>query len=141
MRPKQRRWTDKDLADIAREQARNNPPFGGIVLAAPVAKRKMNRTESRYAQQLEWQQRAGEIAWYKYEGMKLKLADRTYLTPDFCVVMPDGKLEFREVKAGVMEDDAAVKLKVAAAMFPFRFIVAWSRDGGGFVLKDVAEGL
>lgn len=140
MRPKPRRWTDKDLADIAREQARNNPPSGGIVVAAPVVKRRMNGLESEYAQQLEWQKRAGIIEDWKFEAIKLRLAKRTYITIDFDVWLPDGKLEFRECK-GHMEDDAAVKLKVVAEMYPrHRFLLVRKVDGR-FILKDVAEGL
>ncbi len=46
----------------------------------------------------------------------------------------DGVLEMREVK-GFMRDDAAVKLKVAAATYPFRFVLVRVRPknrGGGW---------
>jgi hypothetical protein len=77
----------------------------------------MNKTEQLYAQKLELRKRAGEILDYKFEAVKLKLADKTYYTPDFLVVFPD-HFEFHEVK-GFWRDDARVKIKVANQLFPF----------------------
>lgn len=45
---------------------------------------QMNKTESAYCQHLELRKRAGEIVWYRFEGIKLRLADNTFYTPDFC---------------------------------------------------------
>lgn len=83
---------------------------------------EMNKTEQAYANYLEALRAGGEILWWKYEGMNLRLAPKTYLRIDFNVVLADGTLEMRECK-GFMEEDALAKLKVAAAMFPFRFVI------------------
>jgi hypothetical protein len=89
----------------------------------------MNKTEARYAEHLEQLVRAGEILWWKFEGVKLRLADNTFLTVDFAVMRADGLLEMRGVK-GFMQDDAAVKLKVAASQYPFKFtLVRKIKDG------------
>jgi hypothetical protein len=80
----------------------------------------MNKTESAYAAELELRKRVGEIVWYVFEGVKLRLADLTFYTPDFFLMRADGTLECKEIK-GYWEDDARVKIKVAASMFPFRF--------------------
>lgn len=82
----------------------------------------MNRTEGKYASVLEQRLRGGEIAWYAYEGVKLRLADKTFYTPDFFVMHADGTLECHEVK-GFMTNEANVKVKCAAEKFPFRFFV------------------
>lgn len=82
---------------------------------------KMNKTESAYGDLLELRRRAGEIAWFKFEGLKLRLADNTFYTPDYFVMLANGELEVHEVK-GHWEDDARVKIKVAASLYPFRFI-------------------
>lgn len=82
----------------------------------------MNRLESKYAAKLESDKNTGHVQWYAFEAIKLKLADKTYLTPDFLVMTNDGYLECHEVK-GFMYDDAAVKLKVAANKFPFKFVL------------------
>lgn len=94
----------------------------------------MNDMESRYAKHLESRRIAGEIEWYKFEGIKLRLADNTFYTPDFAVMLIDGTIELHETK-GHWTDDARVKIKVAADMYPFRFIALKNRskrEGGGW---------
>lgn len=59
---------------------------------------QMNKTETAYAQELELRKRYGEIAWYRFEGIKLRLADNTFYTPDFAVMLANGQLEMHEVK-------------------------------------------
>lgn len=81
----------------------------------------MNKTEQAYAAILEERQRSGDIELYKFEAIKFRLADKTFYTPDFLVMLPDGMIEMHEVKGGWIEDDAAVKIKVAAEEFPFVF--------------------
>lgn len=81
---------------------------------------QMNKTEAAYANELELRKRVGEIQWYSFEGIKLRLADNTFYSPDFFLMRADGTLECKEVK-GFWQDDARVKIKVAASMFPFRF--------------------
>ena len=100
---------------------------------------QMNKLEAAYAAELELRKRAGDVLWYAYEGLRLRLADKTGLTPDFAVVTREGFLELHETK-GFMQDDAAVKLKVAAAMFPFTFKLVRQRakkNGGGFEITEV----
>lgn len=97
------------------------------------AKGAMNKTEAAYAVVLEAQKRAGAIVDYKYEALTLKLADDCRLTPDFVVEYPDGEVQLHEVKANRQgrwhaEDDARVKLKVAASLFPFRLLVCYPKD-------------
>ena len=80
--------------------------------ARPVTTRGvMNKTEQRYAFHLAGLRQAGQIARYDFEPVKLRLADRTFYTPDFRVIIPDGTIEFHEVK-GFWRDDARVKIKV-----------------------------
>lgn len=52
---------------------------------------QMNKTESAYCQHLELRKRAGEIVWYRFEGIKLRLADNTFYTPDFAVMLATGE--------------------------------------------------
>ncbi len=89
----------------------------------------MNRTEAKYGQHLELRLRAGQIAWYKFEGITFKLADDTRYTPDFVLMLTDGTIECHEVK-GFWRDDAKVKIKVAAEMFPFVFRSVMLKHGG-----------
>lgn len=99
---------------------------------------QMNKGEARYGDHLENMKQVGQILWYKFEGIKLRLADNTFYTPDYAVLASDGVLELHEVK-GFWEDDARVKIKVAADMYPFRFMAFKTRaqkDGGGWVKED-----
>lgn len=99
---------------------------------------QMNKTEAAYGQHLEQRKIAGEVAWYKFEGVKLRLADNTFYTPDYAVMLSDGFMEMHEVK-GHWQDDARAKIKIAADMYPFRFIalkVQTKKAGGGWSVED-----
>lgn len=89
---------------------------------------KMNPLEADYAAYLEMLKRAGEISDYAFECVKLRLADKTFYTPDFAVIMPDGGLQMHETK-GFWQDDARVKIKVAAQQHPFKFVAIRKRKG------------
>lgn len=98
----------------------------------------MNKTESAYAADLERRKIAGEVVWFKFEGVKLRLADNTFFSPDFFVLLANGQLEAHEVKGHWM-DDARVKIKIAADMYPMRFIavkVKAKKDGGGWAIEE-----
>ena len=79
---------------------------------------QMNKTEAAYDLFLRLRE---DVVWHKFEGLKFRLADNTFYTPDFAVMLSDGTLEAHEVK-GFWQDDARVKIKVAADMYPIRFI-------------------
>lgn len=99
---------------------------------------QMNKTESEYCQLLELRKRVGEIVWYRFEGIKLRLADNTFYTPDFAVMLSTGEMEMHEVK-GFWTDDARVKIKVAAEQYPFRFIAVKpkaKKAGGGWEVEE-----
>ena len=85
----------------------------------------MNSLEKKYSQALDMLVRAGDILGYKFEAIKFKLAPNTFYTPDF-MVLYDDRIEFHETK-GFMRDDANVKLKVVASLFPeFGFrLITW----------------
>src|SRR5262249_40067213 len=99
---------------------------------------EMNKTEAQYAAHLHGMQCASEIIWFKFEAIKLRLADNTFYSPDFLVLNAGHEIEVHEVK-GFWEDDARVKIKVAAALYPFRFMAVRAKakkDGGGWVFED-----
>ena len=72
----------------------------------------MNQTESAYEHHLRKRQLVGEIVWYRFEGLTLRLAERCSYTPDFVVMCADGQIELHEVKGSrrVFHDDARVKV-------------------------------
>ena len=98
---------------------------------------EMNGLETRMTIMLNEAKHNGRIAEYWFEGITLRLAERTRYTPDFLVMLADGTLECWEVK-GHWEDDARVKIKVAAELFPFVFRAfkpKAKRDGGGWSME------
>lgn len=99
---------------------------------------ELNKTEAVYAERLRALEASGQVLLHKFEGLKLRLADNTFYTPDFAVMAADGVMECHEVK-GHWQDDARAKIKIAAAMYPFRFIavkVKPKRDGGGWEVEE-----
>jgi hypothetical protein len=98
----------------------------------------MNKTETAYAAHLQQRVNAGEVSWFKFEGMKLRLADNTFYSPDFAVMLVSGELEQHEVK-GFWQDDARAKIKIAADIYPFRFVAVMVRSrkqGGGWETEE-----
>ena len=77
---------------------------------------------------------AGEVLHYEFEPLKLRLADKTFYTPDFMVVRRDGLIELHEVK-GFWEDDARVKIKVAAKQHWMFTFVGVQRKGAHWSLE------
>lgn len=103
---------------------------------------EMNKTEMLYARVLNDRMIVGEILWYKFEGIKLRLADNTFYTADFAAMAADNVLECHEVKAlwsngkPGFADDSKVKIKVAADIYPFRFISAAYDRKTGWQFKE-----
>jgi hypothetical protein len=139
-----KRMTAKEYAEFASRKPApvdtSKPPFAmpsateGRFALGRLKTGEMNKTEAKYDQHL-WQRfQAGEILWHKFEAVKLRLADNTFYTCDFAVLLADCTLELHEVK-GFWQDDAKVKIKVAASLYPFRFIAVKARaqkNGGGY---------
>ncbi len=144
------RWRDKDLRKL-KQQGRVQAQASPVPASAPsrtaghrhfalgrLPVGQMNKTEAGYAEHLRLQQIAGDVLWYKFEGVKLRLADNTFYTCDFAVLAKDGILEMHECK-GFWMDDAKVKIKVAASIYPFRFIaikVRAKKHGGGWTREE-----
>lgn len=103
------------------------------------SRRQPNATERRFEIErlLPWQA-TGEIAGYQYEALALRLGNGVRFTPDFFTYGPDGVRIF-EVKGGFVREDAAVKLKVAAAQFEcFEFYLAQYRKGEWSIQRILA---
>lgn len=98
-----------------------------------------NKTEQAYELEvLKPAMQDGSVSWYRFEGVKLRLADNTFYTPDYCVMRSDGTMEMHEVK-GFWQDDARVKIKVAADMYPLKFIAVKrqaKKNGGGWSTEE-----
>ena len=109
-----------------------------VIANGEVPEFKGNKTEAAYMALLEARKRAGEILWYRFEGITLKLAQDTRYTPDFFVLAADGSLECHETKGPFMREDSWIKLKIATSLFPFRFIFAQKTKNEGWQIKEVS---
>lgn len=94
-----------------------------------------NQTETAYDGHLRLRLLAGEVAWYAFEAIKLRLSDGCFYTPDFVVMLANGELEIHEVK-GFWRDDARVKIKIAAEMFPLRCLAVTRGRGGKWEVEE-----
>jgi hypothetical protein len=142
------RWTEQELAAHRariglREPA---PPFhlphnqAGAFALGRLPTGTMNKLETAYDAYLWTLYAAGDVLWHKFEGIKLRLADNTFLTVDFAVLPRSGVLEMHECK-GFWQDDARVKIKVAASIYPFKFIAVKARakkNGGGWEREELS---
>ncbi len=97
-----------------------------------------NRTEAKYEAYLEQLRIAGEVLWYKFEGIKLRLADGCFLTMDFAVMTKDNMLELHDCKGSraIFSDDAKVKVKCASEAYPFLFKIVYPVKGGGWEVDE-----
>lgn len=121
-------WTQEHIDKLQGRGLINNTtkpsnPQSALFALGRTKGRKMNKTEASYAGLLEARKRIGEVLWYEFEPMNLRLADNCYYRVDFMVLLSDWHLEVHETKGGFVTDDALVKIKAAAAKFPFKFIM------------------
>ena len=105
-------------------------------LGRQAARKGRTRLEERYANHLKLLQIAGEIADFREQAFRLRLADGAFYKPDFLVILPDGLVEFHETK-GYWEEAARVRIKVAAELYPwFRFkAVQWKQ--GQWTIEEI----
>jgi len=109
------------------EQAKKSP-IAAVAVDPP--DKGMNKLETRYSLHLDYQKELKLVDNWKYEAAKLRLAYKTFYTPDFMVQLTNGQIEFHETK-GFLRDDAAAKIKVAASIFPmFRFKLVYGEEKG-----------
>jgi len=94
---------------------------------------KLNKLESSWLAVL----RADiTLTWVGVHALTFKIGDDCRYTPDFIALNLDGELIAYETK-GFMRDDARVKLKVAARMFPFVGFVLIERKAGAWICTEI----
>ena len=117
-----KRWTQEDINKLREKTVRQiNTTKPASFALGRLKAGAMNKTEAAYANYLEKQKQFGDVAWFAFEPMNLKLANKCFYRVDFLVMLKSGQLECHEVKGGYMTDDSLVKFKVAACKFPFTF--------------------
>lgn len=92
----------------------------------------MNRTEYAYSRYLEGRKLMGSVCGWWFERIKLKIANgRCWFEPDFMILLPDGTVELHDVKGSrsVVQEDALVKAKACATLYPFRMVFVYPVKG------------
>lgn len=126
-------------------QALSDGTSAGPAIAAPkpIVQRHttgtMNKTEAAFARRLDGEKLAGDVVAYWFEAVTLRLADRSRYTPDFLVLRADRRLVMCEVKGPHVREDAVVKWKQAAELFPMFLWQMWQRVKGEFQLIRESE--
>ena len=125
-------------AAIDRAEANPAMPAPKVVAKGTIPEDKRNGLEREYGAHLEMRKRAGEVLWYRAWPGTLRLADGARYEPDYGVMLADGTLEMHECK-GFWREAARVRIKVAAELYPFRFLAITkrkARDGGGWEVEE-----
>lgn len=134
-------WTEEDVARLQKRKAAPKPTSTQRMQALGRLKAgQMNKTEERFAQHLELERHTGRVQWWKFEGIKLMLAKNTSLTVDFAVLPDTGILTMIDVKGSraMVTDDARVKMKLAAELYPLVFKMAYPRPKGeGWDIEEI----
>jgi len=136
------RMSESQLAGIRRRATTPKATTSARVKVRPRPKHTpgaMNKTETLFLQSyIQPRIFSGEFLSSEFESIKLRLAKTTFYTPDFFVATPTEFIVF-EVK-GFWEDDARVKIKVAADKYHhFRFIAVQKvteKQGGGWKFEE-----
>ncbi len=161
--------TDAEYAEISRRMQDNalrvgtRPPVVrlGQRVTVPrevrptgrLPKPAMNPTETAYSQYLDLQQKAGEIAYHKFEAITIKLGPDCRLTPDFLVMYPDGHLESHDTKGTTKiklgkkaggtkfyaKEDALVKARVVAGNFVIPIYFLHKEKNGEWTKTPIGE--
>lgn len=130
-------WTPADVAAhnvkvttkvrvLKQQQPNFHPAIAGKIgtVAESTDITKLNKTERAYFQ---WLRTREFVDWIGVQCLTLKLADDCRYTPDF-IVIGVATIEAHEVK-GFWRDDAKVKIKVAARMFPWIKFIVVQKEG------------
>lgn len=132
-------WTEADLAR-ARPLAKRPKPTGRIRVKG------MNKTETSYGQYLDLLKLDGEVIWWGFEALKLRIGDNCWYSPDFLVMYSDNHLELHDTKApkghpGAQtyraEDDAIVKARSTGANFPVPMYFVWREHTGDWAKREM----
>lgn len=144
------RFTEEEFNQLQARQAKSKSPApkqstskAKLQALGRLKTGQMNKTESRF--HAEWiapRVLAGEIVWWCFEAITLKIAEDCRITIDFFIMLSSGELQAIDVKgsSAVVMDDALVKLKVAADKFPWPVAMVMPKkktDGGGWEFKWV----
>lgn len=92
--------------------------------------RYRTQAERDHARRLDVLRAAGKLQRWRYEALKLRLAEGRWYTPDFLVEHCDGTLEAQEVKGHHANiRDSVTRWAVAAESYPWLRWSFWQQGG------------
>jgi hypothetical protein len=133
------KWIDGRVAGrIARVEL---PQYQAALERAVELLRQHNTS---YAQHLELRRKVGDIVWWAFEPIRVRVAKNTYFVPDFMVMLSSGELELHDTKgskrvtrkSGLVEEvaytkeDAQMKMKIVAELLPIPLKKVWRTHSG-----------
>lgn len=142
-------WTEADIQAhleklkaplLSHAQPVPSPPKAQGRIRQP---KGQNKTEAAYDAHLATEQRIGAVLWYRFECIKLRIGENCHVTIDFFVMGEDGVLEAHDTKGckkmkrisgeiygkPYIEEDARIKLRAIAEMYPFRVKAVYFYEG------------
>src|SRR5687767_2706756 len=90
--------SEQEFLLLKQNMALANAPLVTVAKAPVVRSGYRSKVEERYAQYLDLVQKVGGIRGWKYEAVRLRLAQGVTYVPDFVVRIDDSTVVFREVK-------------------------------------------
>ena len=84
----------------------------------------LNKEEADYQSEIDRRIHIGEILWRSEHGaVNFRLAAKTFYRPDWLVLNAAMELEVHEYKGGWFAQDNKSRTKIAAEIYPLRFII------------------
>lgn len=132
---------DADLPPDVKRLVRADQAKKRFQAKGRLPKGTMNKTETAYAEEvLEPMRLAGQILWWKFHVIKVRLADGAWYEADFLVMHADMSLAIHETKGEFVTDKGQLKIRLAAEAFPVcRMIKATKlskKNGGGWKTEE-----
>jgi hypothetical protein len=136
------------MAVLTRKQIAENPAWAAELAKAdsgtkprrrPGGVPEMNGLERAYNQRLLTLVAAGEVLWFAFNDVRLRVGIGAYFKADFVVQYADGRIECHETK-GYERVAAMVRIKGAALRYPHvRFVLVKAAPGGGFTYETIGD--
>lgn len=125
------RRIDASKGKLRANSAGGAPASEPMTILPTTDEAKLNKTERAYHEHLKQL----NYPWIGVQCMTFKLADDTRFTPDFIVVEAN-EMRCIDVK-GFQREDALIKIKVAARMFPWATFAIVKKTPSGWDSKIV----
>lgn len=129
---------------ITTKQASTNPAWANALGVAPKARKRpggvaaMNGLERDHNARLLTLVAAGDVLWFAFNDVRLRIGVGAYFKPDFFVVYADGRIECHETK-GFEREAALTRIKAAALRYPHIGFILVKSEGSSWGFETIGE--